>query len=323
MSGLLDYLREIGLPELADVEPNAVVINYSQVGPGYGRASGSSLDAVGVLKRQGIDLEPIYTGKAMAALLVDAEIAHREKRPGQSNGQEGSAWLFWNTVRRPDPMTVADGWRTRLPPALIARLQLAEGAVGNPLAHRKSRRWFLASGLVAAVGATAIVRLTGYPPHPGWQGREFSANEAHIFGKAAEALLQGAPLPTPLTRIAEPLDRYVGALPPKMRSDIHALLWVVEQATTPLLQGAHRMSEMALPDRTAYLADLLRRPGLLGDAGRGLRDLVLMGYYALPTSWSPIGYTGPLVPDVPRPMRPQYAQMAAPPGRLPARLRAN
>ncbi len=314
MHGLLEYLREIGLPELADVEPNAVVINYSQVGPGYGRASGSSLDAVGVLKRQGIGLEPIYTGKAMAALLVDAEIARRENRPMD-------AWLFWNTVRRPEPMQVVDGWRTRLPPALIARLQQVEGVSGSVRALHRSRRWFLLGSLATVAGATALVRMSGYPTLPHWHGKEFTAAEAHILAAAASALLAGAPLPENRTAIAEPLDRYVAALPPKLRTEIHALIWLVEQASTPLGAELHRMSELPLATRSAYLSGMLQRRGIAGDAARGLRDLVVLGYYALPMAWSSIGFSGPLVPDTPRPRRAIYAQLVAPAGRLPVGMR--
>ncbi len=314
MHGLLDYLREIGLGELADVEPNAVVINYSQVGPGYGRASGSSLDAVGVLKRQGIGLEPIYTGKAMAALLVDADIARRENRPM-------GAWLFWNTVRRPEPMPVVDGWRTRLPPALIARLQQEEGLTAAHRAVRRSRRWFLVGGVATVVSATALIRLSGYPTLAAWRGKEFSAAEAHILASAAEALLVGAPLPADHTAVAEPLDRYVAALPPKMRTEVHALIWLLEEAATPFAVTLHRMSALPVNDRTAYLQGLLGRQDVVGDAARGLRDLVVLGYYALPQSWSSIGFSGPLVPDTPRPRRAIYAQLVAPTGRLPTGMR--
>ncbi len=314
MHGLLEYLREIGLPELADVEPNAVVINYSQVGPGYGRASGSSLDAVGVLKRQGIGLEPIYTGKAMAALLVDAEIARRENRPMD-------AWLFWNTVRRPEPMQVVDGWRTRLPPALIARLQQVEGVSGSVRAAQRSRRWFLLGTMATVAGVTALVRMSGYPTLPHWRGKEFTASEAHILAAAASALLAGAPLPDDRTAIAEPLDRYVAALPPKLRTEIHALIWLVEQASTPLGAQLHRMSELPLATRTAYLSGMVQRRDVAGDAARGLRDLVVLGYYALPMAWSSIGFSGPLVPDTPRPRRAIYALLVAPAGRLPAGMR--
>lgn len=315
MHGLLEYLREVGLPELADVEPNMVVINYSQVGPGYGRASGSSLDAVGVLKRQGIGLEPIYTGKAMAALLVDAETSRRENRTIDS-------WLFWNTVRRPEPMQVVDGWRARLPPALIARLQQVEGLTGAHRAARRSRRWFLVGGAATVVSATALLRLTGYPTLATWHGRTLSAAEAHILAAAAEALLVGAPLPAEHTAIAEPLDRYVTALPPKMRNEIHALIWLVEQSSTPFAGEWHRMSSLPLAARTQYLGELARRRDVIGDAARGLRDLVVLGYYAMPTSWNTIGFTGPLVPDTPRPRRAIYAQLVAPAGQAPVGMRA-
>ena len=314
MQGLSEYLQGIGLPELAEIEPSNVVINYSQVGPGYGRASGSSLDAVGVLRRQGIGLEPIYTGKAMAALLVDAEIARRENRPIDS-------WLFWNTVRRPARLPVVEAWRARLPPTLIRRLQEVEGLSGAHRAVRRSRRWFVLTGAAAVVATTTGLRLSGYPALPEWHGSEFSAAEAHILSAAAEAVLAPLPLGPQRTAVAAALERYVRQLPPRMRSDIHALLWLIEQASAPLGGEWRRMSNLALAERSHYLAQLQARQGTAGDAARALRDLVVLGFYALPAAWAAIGYAGPLVPDTPRPRRALYAQLVAPPGRLPASLR--
>ena len=81
------------------------------------------------------------------------------------------------------------------------------------------------------------------------------------------------------------------------------------------------MSELPLATRSAYLSGMLRRRGIAGDAARGLRDLVVLGYYALPMAWSSIGFSGPLVPDTPRPRRAIYAQLIAPAGRLPVGMR--
>ena len=314
MRGLLDHMRTLGLGEWLDVEPNAVAINYTQVGPGYGRASGSSLDAVGVLRQQGIGLEPIYTGKAMAALLVDAELARKEGHPAD-------AWLFWNTVRRPEPLPIADGWRVRLPPALIAQLQLEERASGAFRAVRRSRRWFLAGAAGTAVLATSLVRTTGYPTLAGWSGTAFSEAEAGIVIAAAEALLPPMPLPQDRTQLVAPLDRYVTSLPPRMRSDIHALLWLMEQGTTPLGGHLHRMSAMPVDARRTYLLAQMERSGVVGDAARGLRDLVMLSAYAMPAAWPAMGYAGPLMPVEPRPRRQAYAAWVAPPGRLPTGMR--
>jgi len=60
---------------------------------------------------------------------------------------------------------------------------------------------------------------------------------------------------------------------------------------------------------------------VVGDAARALRDLVMLGFYALPETWSDIGFTGPIVPDMPRPRRAIYAQLVAPAGRLPTGMR--
>lgn len=316
MHGLLDHMRGLGMGEFLDFEPNAVAINYTQVGPGYGRASGSSLDAVGVLRREGIGLEPIYTGKAMAALLVDAEAARK-------SGHPADAWLFWNTVRRPEPLPVAEGWRARLPPALIAQLQLAERASGAFRAVRRSRRWFLAGTAGAALAVTSVVRMSGYPTLPGWLGLELSRAEATIVIAAAEALLPPMPLPADRTQLALPLDRYLAGVSPKMRSDVHALLWLVEQGSTPLSGAMHRMSAMDVDDRRSYLTNLMERPGLIGDAAQGLRSLVMLSAYASASSWSAIGYRGPMMPVEPRPMRQGYAQWVAQPGRLPVGLGAD
>ena len=68
---------------------------------------------------------------------------------------------------------------------------------------------------------------------------------------------------------------------------------------------------------------LQQRGGQLADAAKGIRDLVMLGYYQRPESWPALGYPLPPVPPKPRPMRAAYAALLAPagvaPGEWPAR----
>ena len=47
-------------------------VEHRFLGPGYGWPSTESLDAVARAADRGLELDPIYTGKVMAALLADA-----------------------------------------------------------------------------------------------------------------------------------------------------------------------------------------------------------------------------------------------------------
>jgi D-cysteine desulfhydrase len=47
-------------------------VEHRFLGPGYGWPSAESLDAVARAADRGLELDPIYTGKVMAALLADA-----------------------------------------------------------------------------------------------------------------------------------------------------------------------------------------------------------------------------------------------------------
>src|SRR5262249_38181851 len=56
-------------------------IEHGFLGDGYGWPSPSSLDAVSRARDVGLELEPVYTGKVMAALLADARAGRlRHKR---------------------------------------------------------------------------------------------------------------------------------------------------------------------------------------------------------------------------------------------------
>lgn len=100
-------LARFGVP--APEGPLPLAIERGHVGRAYAHPSAASLAACDRMASHGIHLEPVYTGKAMAALLTHAR-------------QEGAKRvMIWCTVRRalpaPDP-----AWRDRLPPALRARI---------------------------------------------------------------------------------------------------------------------------------------------------------------------------------------------------------
>lgn len=63
-------------------------LDVSQVAGGYGQAEQSCLDAIGLLARtEGILCDPIYTGKALAALIARA----------QAGAFDGQPVVFWHT----------------------------------------------------------------------------------------------------------------------------------------------------------------------------------------------------------------------------------
>jgi 1-aminocyclopropane-1-carboxylate deaminase/D-cysteine desulfhydrase-like pyridoxal-dependent ACC family enzyme len=56
----------------ASLEPSEIDLSFDYIGPGYGQVSPGSLEAIALLARtEGILLDPIYSGKAMAGLIDD------------------------------------------------------------------------------------------------------------------------------------------------------------------------------------------------------------------------------------------------------------
>ena len=98
-----------GLTEVADVPPAPIYIDRSQLGKGYGFPTRASLEAVEMMKSEGIMIEPVYTGKAAGAMFEDL-------RSGLNDPV-----LFWNTMRRELPKT-EDPWRSKLPVKLQKKL---------------------------------------------------------------------------------------------------------------------------------------------------------------------------------------------------------
>jgi 1-aminocyclopropane-1-carboxylate deaminase/D-cysteine desulfhydrase-like pyridoxal-dependent ACC family enzyme len=91
IAALLDSLGE---PELAGchVDPSEIELDGSQIGDGYGRPTAAADEATRLLARtEGILVDPIYTAKALAALVRDA-------RDGRFNGR---TVVFWHAGGTP------------------------------------------------------------------------------------------------------------------------------------------------------------------------------------------------------------------------------
>lgn len=87
MGGLVAWLaREAAalVGAVADVEP---ALDLGHIGPGYAQTTPASLEAIALLARtEGIVADPVYSGKALAALVADAR-----------RGRIGGPVVFWHT----------------------------------------------------------------------------------------------------------------------------------------------------------------------------------------------------------------------------------
>jgi len=88
IQGTCELLRLASLPS-----DDAIVVRHDYIGPGYGILSDAGKEAILLMARtEGILLDPVYTGKAMAGLIDlirKGEIGSREKI------------LFWHTGGMP------------------------------------------------------------------------------------------------------------------------------------------------------------------------------------------------------------------------------
>ena len=109
-------LVALGVEEAATSPLPPLVIDRTQLGRGYGAPTPAALDACARLAPAGLFLEPVYSGKAMAALLADG-------RAGA-----GGTVLFWLTPRRGGAPPVPEDWRARLPANLARWLSKREGS---------------------------------------------------------------------------------------------------------------------------------------------------------------------------------------------------
>ena len=296
---LAALLEEAGLGPVPPPAP--LVVDHGHLGGGYGIPTPESLAACEALAAEGLTLEPVYAGKAMAGLLQDA--ARRRLGPV----------LFWQTARK-GPLPRDEGWRDRLPRSLRRRLAVR--------GRSDRRRVIVALGAVGAAIAIGA-RLSGYPERPGWQGAVLSAEEAEIVRAAAEALLPEEAHAQTLDTIPARVDRYLVGMSPGVLREIHVMLAVLEHGTTPLGGRLRRMTSLPPAARGAYLAGLDARGGLLAQCYCGLRDLVMLAHYQQPETWPAIGYEGPRVAlsydprGAGRMQWPAYDALIAPAGALP------
>ena len=298
--GVARELATLGIDPVP--EPRPMRLDHAHLGRAYAVATNASKQACVRLAEAGLSIEPAYTGKAMAALFADAK-----------RGPLGHV-LFWNTCRR-GPLPFDEDWKDKLPPALSARL--ARG--GKPLV---TRRTLLAFG-AALVGGSVALRLTGYADLPDWNGTVLSAREAILLRAAADVLLTEDLGDGVLSEVPIRIDRYLVGMSTNTIRDVHGLLALIEHGTTLLGGGWSRFTELDREAREAFLASLQDRGGLLSQAYRGLRDLVMLGCYQQPATWESIGYEGPRVglsydPSGPARMAwPHYDALVAPEGALP------
>ena len=315
MRSLRKSLAQQGLAQLAAAEPAPITVDHGFIGAGYGHPSAQALAAVHEAGVAGLDLEPVYTGKAFAALLAAARL-------GQCQGERV---LFWNTVRRAGPLPCDPQWRDRVPEPLRHRLAKAEASdiTALPGLTRWTRRRLLLGGAVLGAAGLTTHRVSGYRLRD-WQGKVLSPAQALIVMAAAEALLppvpqlpRPAPLPPDYYAVAMGVDTYLSGLPTASLREIDALLAVIEHGTTPLGGRWQRLTRLDVAERRAFLSGLAVRGGLLAQAACGIRDLVMLGYYQRPESWAALGYPGPQVAALPRPRRAAYAMWVAEKGREP------
>ena len=250
------------------------------VGRGYGHVTPDSERAVEWLGASVPNAEPIYGGKALAAL--------RREAPEQA----GRNVLYWLTSHR-GALPHDAGWRERLPPRLRRRLDRAQG-------DGVSRRRVLVGVGGAALLITGWRHLVGYGDFDDWDGRVLSRHEAHVVAAAAEAVIpdRPGPLPTPgpsAREVAEAVDRYLVGMPARMLLEVHGMVELLEQGTGLDLHVS-RMTRLDPAARFRWLRRLDWYGGLLAQASRGIRDLCLLGWYQDARTWDALEFAGPIVP---------------------------
>lgn len=277
--------RELGLPAVP------LRISRKQVGRGYTIPTPAGLQAVALLAGEGIGLEPVYGGKAFAALLAEVP--------------KGKQVLYWHTARR-GPLPIEANWRDHLPAALRARLEAGEGP---------SRRKLIAAGAAVATVGVIAARTRGYHHYPAWNGAVLQAWEAEVLRAVAEAVLPPAPLTAAqLDALPQRVDAFLTAMTPESRLEVHALFGLIEQATA--IDGdLSRFTRLTPEDRLSFLRRLESLGALPSVASRGIRDMAMLAYYQDPVTWAALGYGGPLVSGERAPS--PYDALSAPRGVAP------
>lgn len=256
-----------------------IEIVTTSLGRGYGYATNESLAATRESRALGLALEPVYTGKAWAALTQDLADG-KTQRP-----------LFWCTVHAPG-LPAADDWQERLPRALRRRLARAQAPAGPGDWTR--RKLVIAGGATLTLVAAGL-RFTGYRAVPGFLGQGLFAWEAVVVRAMAELMVPHASADE-LDAAALHADDYVATLPPDLRRELHGAFALVEHGTALGLH-ARRFSSLEVGARRALAARLDSLGGLVALAARGVRDVALLGVYAQPAHWQGLGYPVPPMPS--------------------------
>ncbi len=296
---VLAFLRSSGLPVPAYLSMPDLKAVRGFVGPGYGHISPDSADAVAWLGRAGLRAEPIYGGKALAAMRAEAP------------AWAGKRVMYWLTSHRGD-LPTEPGWRGRLPEGLLRRLDSGRGW---------SRRRVLVGGAVLAVGIAGYRHLVGYGGFEDWDGLVLSRHEALAIAAAAEAVVPDEPGPLPVEgpsgqELATAVDRYLAGMPAPMLLEVHGMFELLEQGTA-LNGNLSRLTQLDPAARRRFLERLEWFGGLMADAARGVRDLCLLGWYQDARTWGELGYRGPWVPPGGTGVPGRYAALVAPAGQDP------
>jgi len=109
VSGTKKLLVSLGHKNAGNITPARIIINRKYVGAGYGHPTAKSLQAMELMKKDGVNIEPVYTGKAAAAMIDDIK-----------NGFNAPL-LFWNSMRANLPPVTSD-WKNNLPEKLRRKL---------------------------------------------------------------------------------------------------------------------------------------------------------------------------------------------------------
>lgn len=289
----LGWLRDQGCIDRSPALP-PLFIDRKQLGRGYAQPTASGTAAIERLAAHHVPLEAVYSGKAMASLLAGT--------PARESV------LFWVTPRRPDALPAVEDWRARLPKPLARRLDGKAGVT--------RRRVLIAGAVLSAAGY--IRCCTGYPAAPDWQGAMLSDREIGVLRALAEVVLPEPHAGPAFDGVPAAVDAYLVHLPEATRRDVHLLLLAIEQST-PLGLEFSRLTDLAPPDRDAYLRRLNSLGGLMGLMYRAARDLCLLGYYQHPATWPDLSFPGPTIsPNATRPN--PYAALIAPTGHRPRAL---
>jgi len=169
-----------------------------------------------------------------------------------------------------------------------------------------SRRRFLRNTLVggALLGAAAVVgrHLSGYRLDADTTAklRALSPKEYLILDAVVRRMLApDAPGAPDAGSVGATLfvDGYLSRLDEGLRSDVRALLHLVEHGSGPFRFGLTRFTHMSPVEQDATLDDWARSRLAVRRRGfQALKTLAMLGYWRADATWPLIGYTGPMLP---------------------------